>query len=384
MANDILREPTPESTPETKPSERKRRKIEPGIRQRGSRWVIDTFYRFHRLRESFATYEAAEANLRKLKTLIDEGRYMEKKREGRETLGGFRVKYLSWCQGKRQKAAHDKVNHTNRIVTFFGTDKMLGTIRRADVEAFQAALGSMNAEGKNEHTPLKAATINRHMATLKHLLSTAEAWEVIADNPARRVKLHKENNRRLRYLTHEELKALLVACPSSDLRAMVTLAVNTGMRKGEVFGLTRDSVNLRERFLELTDQKNGERGIIPLNETAISVLRSIPHRIDSPFIFPGKEKGKPYCDLYRQFEKAVKAAGLKGVTFHILRHTAASHLVMAGVDLATVKEIMRHKTIDMTLRYSHLAPAHKKAAVEALAKSLAGPVEDGEKVVKSA
>ena len=72
------------------------------------------------------------------------------------------------------------------------------------------------------------------------------------------------------------------------------------------------------------------------------------------------------------------------MTFHTLRHTCASHLVLAGVDLATVKEIMRHKTIEMTLRYSHLAPAHKKAAVEALARSLAGSVEDGEKVVKSA
>jgi len=388
MANDIITNPVQESTPETKSAEKKggkkERELPKGIYPHGRRWRFDTHYQGIRLRGTCSTPEMAEIALRKARTLVDEDKYIEKRQEGREALKGFVKRYLDWCKGKLQKAAHDKVNHTRRIIEFFGAEKMLGTIRRADVEAFQAALGGMIAEGKNKRTSLKPATINRHMATLKHLLSVAEAWGVIADNPARRVKLHKENNRRVRYLTHEELKALLSVCPSSDLWAMVTLAVNTGMRKGEVFGLMWDSVNLRERFLELTDQKNGERGIIPLNDTAVAVLRSIPRRIDSPFVFPGKEQGKPYSDLYRQFEKAVKAAGLKGVTFHTLRHTCASHLVMAGVDIVTVKEIMRHATVEMTLRYSHLAPAHKKAAVDALERSLAGDTEGAENGAKTA
>ena len=79
---------------------------------------------------------------------------------------------------------------------------------------------------------------------------------------------------------------------------------------------------------------------------------------------------KPFYDLKRQFEKAVTDSGLKDVTFHILRHTCASHLVMAGVDLKTVMEIMRHKSIEMTMRYAHLSPEHKKSAVDALEASL--------------
>jgi integrase len=120
----------------------------------------------------------------------------------------------------------------------------------------------------------------------------------------------------------------------------------------------------------LTDQKNGERSTIPLTQTAIETLRGIPRRLDSRYVFTGKTPDKPFYDLKRQFEKAVTNAELTGVTFHILRHTCASHLVMAGVDLVAVKEIMRHKSIDMTLRYSHLAPDHKRAAIDALETAL--------------
>ena len=92
-------------------------------------------------------------------------------------------------------------------------------------------------------------------------------------------------------------------------------------------------------------------------------------------MFTGKGPGEPFWDLKGQVAEAMAAAKLEGVTFHTLRHTAASHLVMAGVDLATVREILRHKSIEMTVRYSHLAPEHKKAAMEALRVSLAGKKE---------
>ncbi len=115
-----------------------------------------------------------------------------------------------------------------------------------------------------------------------------------------------------------------------------------------------------------------KRGAVhyPPTQTAIDTLRAIPRRVDSKYVFPGRTSDQPFSDLKRQFEKAVGAAKLEHVTFHTLGHTCASHLVMAGVDLATVREIMRHKSIEMTLRYAHLAPAHKKAAVDALGASL--------------
>ena len=213
------------------------------------------------------------------------------------------------------------------------------------------------------------------------MLTKGVQWGILDKNPASGVKLHKENNRRLRYLTSEECKALLDACLSPTMSQIVIVALNTGMRRGEILNLKWENVNLRERLIEITEQKNGQYSTIPLNSTTVDTLRAIPHRLDSDYVFPGKVQGKPYYDLFRHFERAVKAAKLERVNFHTLRHTAASHLVMAGVDLATVQEIMRHKTITMTLRYAHLSPAHKRSAVDALQNALAG---EPEKSVKTA
>lgn len=383
MANDILQNLEPETTHETKPSEKKRRKKILGIKARGNCWQIDTFYKGIRLRERCATPEMAESVLRKMKSLIDEGRYLEKKREAKETLGEIRDRYVDYCRGIKQKTVDDKEDHLKYILDFFGIDTPIGKVTKADVERFHAHLGSVIAQRKQ--TTLSVATINRRMACLKHFLHKAEEWGVIAENPARGTKLHKENNRRLRFLSAEECEALLTACPTQPpLRQVVTLALHTGMRRNEILTLRWRDVNLRERFIELLDQKNGERGIVPLNQIAVEVLRSVPRRLDSDFVFTGRFPGQPFFDLKGRFEQAVKAAKLEGVTFHTLRHSAASHLVMSGVDLATVREILRHKSISMTLRYSHLAPEHKKAAVDALAKALAGEAGKAESGTKTA
>jgi integrase len=354
-----------------------KKKLPSGVSPRGNRWRIDTFYKGLRIRETCATPEMAETNLRKIQTLIDEGRYLEKKRESKETLGQVRDRYIDWCKGIKQKTVDDKEDHLNAILEFFGIDTLIGKVTKADVERFHAHLGSVNA--KRKKTPIAIATINRRMACLKHFFHKAEDWDLIAVNPARRATLRKENNRRLRFLTIEECKILLDCCPSLALKQIVELALNTGMRKGELLRLEWEHINLRRGFLEILDQKNGEYDTIPLNERALEILRSIPRRLDSKFIFPGKKPGKPFKDLKRQFETAVKKANLDDVTFHTLRHTAASYLVMEGIDLTTVKEILRHKSISMTLRYAHLSPKHKQSAVEALGKALTAEPEKADK-----
>jgi site-specific recombinase XerD len=364
MANDILRDDIPNSTPEFQPIEtKKRRKKIPGIYQRGSRWAVDTFYKGHRLRESFATPEMAETNLRKLKTLIDEDRYLEIKRESKETVGQFAERYLQWCRDIGQKAVESKQSHMDSIQSHFGKDILLSKITRADIEKYQATLMSCPSQRK---ASIKPATVNRRMACLRHMLSKAVEWKVLSDHPCRGVKQFKENNQRVRFLTVEECKTLLDACPNPTLKQVIELALNTGMRKSELLHLKRDHVNLRQGFLEILDQKNGEYDTLPLNKTAMELLRSIPPHLDSEYVFAGRIAGKPFWDLKRQVEKAVSDSKLEGVTFHTLRHTAASHMVMNGVDLLTVMKILRHKDYATTLRYAHLAPGHKQAAVNTL------------------
>ncbi len=364
MATDIVNEAIPQPTPEKK---NRRKKIK-GIYQRRQVWQIDTFYKGIRLRETCATPEMAESALRKLKTSIDEGRYLDKKKESKDTLAQLGERYLAFCEGKRQKSLRSKKTNVARILDHFGKETMVCKIGMADVEAYQTVLSGTMASRKE--VVLKPASINRRMATLKHMLHKAAEWGIVENNTAIGIKLYKENNRRIRYLTPEECNALLDACPSATMRQVVTLALNTGMRRGEILNLKWENVNLRECYLEILEQKNGERSTIPLNATAAEVLQKIPRRLDSEYVFTGKVAGEPFWDLKRQFEKAVTTAKLQNVTFHILRYTCASHLVMAGVDIATVRDILRHKAIEMTLRYSHLSPSHKRSAVEALGNAL--------------
>ena len=220
----------------------------------------------------------------------------------------------------------------------------------------------------------KPATINRHVATLKHMFTKAVEWEMVEEDVLKRlrkVKLLKENNRRLRYLSKEKCQALLKEC-DSHVRPIVTVALNTGMRKGEILGLTWDSVDLKHGFilLEQDDTKNGERREIPVNEAARAALQSVTRRLDVPYVFYDHETGNSYKDVKKGFNGACRRAGIVDFRFHDLRHTFASHLVMNGVDLTTVKELLGHKTLALTLRYAHLAPSHKVKAVDILDNAL--------------
>ena len=158
---------------------------------------------------------------------------------------------------------------------------------------------------------------------------------------------------------------------------MVT-AMNSGMRKGEILSLRWENVDLKHGFILLDRTKNGERREIPINRTLCGKLwktyskgaKTRPRRLDVPWVFYDPRHLKPYQDIKRSFYTALKKAGIRDFVFHDLRHTFASHLVMAGVDLTTVKELLGHKTLTMTLRYAHLAPSHKVKAVDLLDSTL--------------
>ncbi len=138
------------------------------------------------------------------------------------------------------------------------------------------------------------------------------------------------------------------------------------MRKTEILTLTWDNVDLKHGFILLNVTKNDERREIPINETLRQVLLNLPRRLDVPYLFFDAVSGKRYLDVKRLFNTACRRAKIKDFRFHDLRHTFSSHLVMAGVDIMTVKDLLGHKSLNMTLRYAHLAPAHKVKALEML------------------
>ncbi len=195
--------------------------------------------------------------------------------------------------------------------------------------------------------------------------------EVEASKRVHRVKLLEEQNARLRYLAKDECDRLIEVC-DKHLKPIVIAALHTGMRKGEILGLKWDNVDLKHGFILLDRTKNGERREIPISQTLKSVLQGIIRRLDVPFVFYDTETGKPFRNVQRSFNSALKRAKISDFRFHDLRHTFASQLVMAGIDLTTVRELLGHKTLTMTLRYAHLAPSHKVKALEILNETLTG------------
>ncbi len=211
------------------------------------------------------------------------------------------------------------------------------------------------------------ATVNRKLACLKHMLTKAVDWNIATENTlkqVRKVKFSKENNRKLRFLSFDECQRLIDCC-LPHLKPIVITALNTGMRRGEILSLKWAQVDLRHGYISLNDTKSGEGREIPMNNTLMCLFEEMPHSIESVHVFTGKY-GDPFKDVKHSFNTALRKAEILNATFHTLRHTFASHLVMKGVDLTTVKELLGHKSLNMTLRYSHLAPEHKTKAVKVL------------------
>jgi integrase len=306
-------------------------------------------------------FRVAEALLIKRKQSIKEGKLPEVVKIKNHTFNELAQEYEKWAA--RQRSFHTKQGFINALKKRFG-HYPLRRFNSMMLEQYQTEKMQRN----------RPATVNRHLATIKHMFTKAVEWNMVEEDVLKRirkVKLLQENNRRLRYLTQEECQALINGC-DAHARPIVIMALNTGMRKGEILNLKWENIDLKNGFILLNQEqtKNGERKEIPINSTLREALLKITRRLDIPYVFFNPKTDKPYDNIVKSFYTAMKRAGIRDFRVHDLRHTFASHLVMAGVDLTTVRELLGHKTLTMTLRYSHLAPSHKVRAVDILDSKL--------------
>ena len=212
----------------------------------------------------------------------------------------------------------------------------------------------------SEHTgrSLKAASVNRPLSILRHMLQLAhEEWEVLPVVP--RIRPEKESQGRLRWLESDEEMRLLDACATSvnkHLLPIVTVALETGLRKGELLGLTWDRVDLSRGVLRLEVTKSGKRREVPIRQAGYAVLSALP----------GLHEGRvwPLGNFRTSFESAVKAAKLNGpFRFHDCRHHFASWYVMDGGNLQVLEKLLGHASLTMTMKYAHLSPDYLRADV---------------------
>jgi integrase len=189
--------------------------------------------------------------------------------------------------------------------------------------------------------------------------------EKLTVNPAARIKRKAEHNDRIRFLSDTEEKRLTAVIRENWPHYLPSflISVHTGMRAGEQLALTR-------RVIALHKTKAGKTRHIPLNTVALEAFKELQGNKPHGPIFKNTE-GQQLRSSRDWFEPAIRETGLTDCTWHCNRHTFASRLVMAGVDIRTVAHLMGHSTIQMTMRYAHLAPEHNQAAVDRLVASAA-------------
>jgi integrase len=251
---------------------------------------------------------------------------------------------------------------------------------------------------------IKPSTVNRDINILRSALSKAIDWGLIKSNPLSTFKpLKTDKSAKVRYLDKEEVLQLrrvlneresklieernsgngwrrdrgrqeLSSDPADYMKPLILLSMNTGLRRGEILSLTWGDIDFTNAIITVTGDiaKSGKTRHIPLNAEALAILQQWHKRtrIYQELVFPGKN-GKKLKSVKRAWAGILGLAKIKNFRWHDLRHHFASKLVMASVDLNTVRELLGHADMAMTLRYAHLAPEHKANAVARLVEAQA-------------
>ncbi len=296
---------------------------------------------------------------------IREGRHFKTAEAKKHTLGDLVDRYI-----------RDVLPNKKKCIQRQGTQllwwkEQIGSRLLADVtpaligEQRDKLLRGITRRGKLR-TP---ATTVRYMAALSHAFSIAvREWGWLEDSPMRKVVKPKEPRGRVRFLSPDERSRLLEACKKSSnplLYTIVVLALSTGMRKSELMNLRWKDIDFSRNRILLEETKNGERGSVPLVGHALEVIKQLDRirRIDTDLLFPSRENPRKPIDIRRPWENALKAAGIKDFLFHCCRHSFASELAMNGASLVDIQNLLRHKQISVTTRYSHLTEDHTTSVV---------------------
>ncbi|MBI2817827.1 MAG: site-specific integrase [Acidobacteria bacterium] len=339
-------------------------------------WVryADATGRIHR--EKAGLKEAAKTLYRKRKTeVLQRKKLPEKLRHVHVSFSKMADEALEHCEARKVPEAY-RIDcwHMATLKDWFG-ERAAADILPHDIERKLHALAE---DGR------KPATLNRYRALLSLVFSLAIRNGKVSSNPVRQVKPLTENNERVRFLDEKEETALREkikeVCPEREPE--FELALHTGMRRGEQYGLRWQDVDLKRGIITIARSKHGEARHVHINsaaKAALLKLRELHGAIGH--VCPGSD-GAPIHDRQDWFNECLTAAKIANFRWHDLRHTFASRLVMAAVPLRAVQVLMGHKRIETTLRYSHLGEAHLQEAVERLTAGATGTKTDtGEKQV---
>ena len=293
-----------------------------------------------------------------------EGRHIRKSPDAKTSFRKLAEWYLNLPEVKAKRSYNRDQRSVKLLLAHFG-GRLLKDISPATVESYkQMRLSKANYKG----TTTKPATVNRELACLKTVFSKAVKNGKAERNPAQGVKLLKENNVRDRVLSSEESALLLTHC-QSYLKPIVKLAYLSGMRLGEILGLTWGQFDIKEGFIYLApgDTKTNEGRDVPLSPELVEMFKAMPRGLPGVAVF--LRKGKPITSIREAFQSACQRAGLDGFNFHDLRHTFINNRRLEGHDYFRIMAATGHKTMSVFKRYNTVSRDELRALVGAESRS---------------
>jgi integrase len=301
----------------------------------------------------------AETILGKVRTKIIEGRFFDTLEEKERTFAEMMQRYQA---EHARKKARCHASFIRSLLLFFGRFTLAEITPKLIVQY----------KAKRYADGVGPGSINRELGVMRHAFNLAiKEWEWCRDNPVRRISMEKERARD-RWLTLVEEARLYGAMPAW-LKDIVCVALHTGLRRGEILALSWEAVDLFRRTVTVLHSKNGEPRTIPMNQTVVDLLKehSKVRPLKGNYVFYGETPRQAAAwGLERAFRRAVREAGIENLRFHDLRHTFATRLVQAGVDLYKVQRLLGHKSPDMTQRYAHHSTESLREGVEILDQNI--------------
>ncbi|HEY3998663.1 MAG TPA: site-specific integrase [Candidatus Xenobia bacterium] len=336
-------------------------------------WVLYYDQNGQRHREKVGPKGLALDVYRKRKTQVKEAEFfpeLVEKRKPKLTVAVAVEAYMEESKATK-RSWQDDARYARYWTEALGK-MLLEEVKGADVERWRRQRTRQDTHRGSKVAP---ATINRAVAFFKRVFNIAIRDGHVTVNPVSKVGMLRENNERVRYLRDDEHEVERLHAAYQTLKPAwasrwhtVALARETGMRQEEQLTLRWEYIDFTRSLIRIPRSKHGEAREIFLNDYVLELLRDLPSRTSSPWVYPAHNPEKHVSQgwLRYPFEAAVKAAGIKNLHWHDARHDFASRLVMKGADLYTVQKLLGHKTPSMTQRYAHLAPKHQLDAVNKL------------------
>lgn len=330
--------------------------------KRKNKWYVNYSFRGKRYKITAGkSKRKAEEVLRKIEANIINDRFdlPNRKKMTFNEIAEYWLENYSKVANAPSQYAKNKERIENHLKPFFG---------KTDISHITPRM--IDEYKKDKHETLSAATINRTLAILRKMFNDAIRWGFIGHSPMRFIQQLHEQQNGFDYYTSEEVRMFLENC-SRGFFPIACCAVYTGMRVGEIVALKWQDVDFERRVIRIEKSGRGttkSRKIryIPVNSRLLKVLAELRMKEESELVFPNGNEGMRSIDFRREMREAAEGVGLRRIRMHDLRHTFASNYVINGGNIVSLQKILGHSTINMTLRYTHLAPDFMTKDIERL------------------